>query len=175
MFFGAKLFEFIPHFSAASLLKNGEGCFFEGLCPSKKCPPFPLLPLPKATAKEISCFIHQPFITKTTMSPLSNQLQFQFKNDFLWLLIAFCMLIFVPSFIPSGFAKTTTIYATLLLAIFFSILSTAINKKHLYWSTIIAILAVLSNLLPSSSENVFVFLLRMVSCLATRIQEFRPR
>lgn len=99
------------------------------------------------------------------MSPLSNQLQFQFKNDFLWLLIALCMLIFVPSFIPSGFAKTTTIYATLVFAIFFSILSTAINKKHLYWSTSIAIVAVLSNLLPSSSENVFIFLLRMVSLI----------
>lgn len=110
--------------------------------------------------------ISQTIYFRLYMPSVSNTTSFQLKNDFLWLLIVLCLLIFMPSFIPSGLAKDTTIFATLLLAVFISLLSIATtNKTHLYWSTVIAIVAVISNLLPFSSEDVFVFLLRMTSLI----------
>lgn len=98
--------------------------------------------------------------------PLSDKLQIQFKNDFFWLLVAFCSLVFLPSFIPAGIGKTVVIYVTLVAAIVFSIISTAINKHLLYTSVTLAILVLITNLLPFSSEITWVFLSRMAGLIA---------
>jgi len=95
------------------------------------------------------------------MSPLSDRLHIKLQYDFLWLLIALGLLIFLPSFIPDGMAKDATIYLTLLLACVFSVFSTSTSRMHLYVNLGLVCLVVGLNLLPISPDATAVFISRM--------------
>jgi len=95
------------------------------------------------------------------MSPLSDKLRFKLSYDFLWLLIALSLLVFIPSFIPTGLAKNIIIYITLVLAILFSIISTASTKQDFYFSASLAFFAIVANAIPVVDDNLPMFLARM--------------
>jgi len=95
--------------------------------------------------------------------PLSKTSYLGLKNDFLGLLFALTALIFIPSFIPSGFAKDISIYATLFISVIISVLVAARNKHILLVGIGLASIVLLINILPLTSSNTAVFLGRILS------------
>lgn len=91
----------------------------------------------------------------------SKKLQIRIKNDFLWLLIALGVFVFIPSFIPSGGVKDVIVYLTLLFVLSCSLISTEISIAHRWTGIVLAILVLLTTVLPFENSNIVAFLARI--------------
>lgn len=99
------------------------------------------------------------------MSNQTKKLQLFVKYDFLWLLIALSLLVFVPSFIPSGVTKDIIVYLTLLFALSCSLISVGIGRMHLWGGFILAVFVLITTTLPASNSNTFIFLARILGLI----------
>ncbi|CAA6818711.1 MAG: Unknown protein [uncultured Aureispira sp.] len=95
----------------------------------------------------------------------SKKIQIRINNDFLWLLIALSLFVFIPSFIPSGGVKDVTIYFTLLFVLSCSLISIGLSKAHLWTGLTLAMLVLITTIFPFSDSNMPAFLVQIGSLI----------
>jgi len=95
----------------------------------------------------------------------SKNTEIRIKNDFLWLLIALGLFVFIPSLIPSGGVKDLMIYFTLLLVLSCSLISIELSKAHLWTGAMLAVLVLITTVFPFADSNMFAFLVQIGSLI----------